>query len=71
MTQEELDKRFDYHAPDEVRQTLREEVRGLFKALAEELNDNILVTESREKSETFTLLETALLWANAAIARNI
>jgi hypothetical protein len=67
IEQADLDKRFDYHAPDEERAHLHEVVRGLVKDTAERLNT--LVPDSREKALVMTHLEEVMFWANAAIAR--
>ena len=68
MKQEELENNFIYHAPKgdqtERYQTLRDKAREL----AELINE--LTPASREQSVAFTQLETAMFWANAAIARN-
>ncbi|MBU2051364.1 MAG: hypothetical protein KKH61_20645 [Gammaproteobacteria bacterium] len=63
-----MDKRFDYHKPDEAKVDAHTTCRATCKALAQCLDE--LLPESREKSIVFTKLEEVLMWANAAIARN-
>jgi hypothetical protein len=68
MTNPDLKHRFTYHPPkgDQVEryQTIRDE--GYL--LAELIDD--LAPDSREKSLALTHVEDAVMWANAAIARN-
>ncbi len=63
----ELDKRFTYHAPQAGQVPRYEEIRQGAKVIAEMWVD--LCPESRELSVALTHLETAVMWANAAIAR--
>lgn len=67
-TKEELDKRFTYHAPKvghPNRYTfLRKEARKLAMNIIKQ------TPVSREQSIALTKLEEAIMWANAAIARN-
>lgn len=67
-TPEELDKRFSYHKPDGDKADRHAKVRQSCLMLAQELC--VLAPESRELSLAITSLEQAMLWANAAIARN-
>lgn len=67
--QQEMDKRFSYHAPDAVRQGLHTGWRSEVRALAEYLGE--IGSESREKALALTALEEALMWGNAHIARNV
>ena len=63
----DIDNRFDYHPPgDNAR--IFESTRRQFKKLAAYLKETL--PDSRESSLTITKLEEALMWANAAIARN-
>lgn len=64
----DLDRRFDYHPPVGGKQQKHEAVRRHCKGLAYIFEDMLPV--SREKSLALTKLEEALMWANAAIARN-
>jgi hypothetical protein len=68
MEAQELDKRFAHRPPKGGQVERYEKVRAAFRELAEKLNE--LCPESREKSVSFTELETAQFWANASIARN-
>jgi hypothetical protein len=64
----EINRRFDYHAPDEEKATLHAIVRQAYKNIA--LNIADALPASREQSLALTALEESLMWANAAIARN-
>jgi hypothetical protein len=68
MTQEEMTKRFTYHAPKDDQPAKYIEVRSSAKIFASILDENC--PDSRELSLAFTKLEEAVFWANAAIARN-
>ncbi len=69
MENSEINRRFDYHAPEsEFTVKKHEYVRARVKDLALLLND--LVPEGREKALAFTALEEVLMWTNAGIARN-
>lgn len=68
MTTDELEKRFTYHPPFgnqvERYQVLRDEAKSLANLI------DGYAPDSREKSLAITHLEQAVMWANAAIARN-
>ena len=66
--QAELERRFNYHAPEDYQLEHYKEVRRLAKELAYGLM--VMCPESREASLALTHLEQAVFWANAAIARN-
>lgn len=74
VTEEELEKRFTYHEPSGnqragLTQTERYEVlRSQARTLAGKIVDYAPL--SREQSLALTKLEEAVMWANAAIARN-
>ncbi len=68
MTYEELKKRFTYHAPKANQPERYEKIRMEALGLASRIETSC--PESREKSLAFTKLEEAVMWANAAIARN-
>lgn len=69
ITQAELNKRFDYHPPvTEHAREHHEAAREAVKTAAQRIVE--LTPESREQSLALTSLEEALMWANAAIARN-
>jgi hypothetical protein len=67
LTQEELKRRFTYHAPTGDQPARYEAMRYGFRTLAELID--ALVPDSREKSVAMTNLETAQFWSNAGIAR--
>lgn len=64
----QLYKAFTYHAPHGNQSERYTQLREFFKAAAVELL--VKCPRSRELSIAMTHLETANLWANAAIARN-
>lgn len=69
LTQEELDNRFNYHAPSsEEKQQAHSAIRSECKKLAEFMN--IMLPESREKALVMTKLEELMFWANACEARS-
>jgi len=67
-TMRQIEHNFKYHPPREGQQKIYEEMRHEAKdfALFVELN----CPDSREKSIALTKIEEAVMWANAAIARN-
>ncbi|WP_326554688.1 Acb2/Tad1 domain-containing protein [Micromonospora sp. NBC_01813] len=67
MSPEDIDNRFDYHAPTKQRAARHQLVRDTCATLAEELNE--LLPEGREKALAMTKVEEAMFWANAAVAR--
>jgi hypothetical protein len=66
-TREELNKRFDYHAPTGNKANTHEWVRAQFKTVASDMLT--MLSDGRELSLVITHLEEAMFWANAAIAR--
>lgn len=68
MDAEEISKRFTYHPPkgDQIEryQVIRSQGLAFVKDIVR------LVPASREQSLAITALEEAVMWANAAIARN-
>lgn len=66
--QQDLDRRFTYHAPKADQPERYTALRSRAKALAEDIAR--LTPSSREQSLALTHLETAIFFANAAIARN-
>lgn len=63
-----LENDFIYHAPKGDQVERYQELRDCFKALAEAILQ--LTPPSREQSVSLTHLESAMMMANAAIARN-
>jgi hypothetical protein len=68
MEDKEIAKRFTYHPPKGDQATRYEMIRDRAHDFAGHINDHC--PDSREKSLAFTMLEEAVMWANAAIARN-
>jgi hypothetical protein len=66
--QHELDQRFTYHAPKADQPARYTALRAKAKELAEDIAR--LTPNSREQSLALTHLETAIFFANAAIARH-
>jgi hypothetical protein len=64
----DLKNRFIYHAPKDDQPERYETIRAEGYVLAKFIDD--LAPESREKSLALTKVEEAVMWANAAIARN-
>jgi hypothetical protein len=69
-TSKELDRRFTYHAPDEVTRGFHDLWRTHERWYADHIND-LPGGESREKSLALTALEEAAFWVHAHIARNL
>lgn len=65
---DELDTVYTYHAPIGTQQKRYESLREKGKELAALILES--TPKSREQSVALTHLETAIMWANAAIARN-
>lgn len=68
MDPQDLANRFTYHPPKAGQPDKYTLIRANARSLAEEIN--ALAPDSREKSLAITSLEEAVMWANAAIARN-
>lgn len=68
MVSEDLLNRFKYHPPlTPERRTAHEDIRAFSLTLASHIDE--LCPEGREKSLAITKVEEAMMWANAAIAR--
>lgn len=65
---EQIEKAFTYHPPKGDQSSRYHQIRAEAKALA--LTIDRESPNSREKSLALTKLEEAVMWANAAIARN-
>lgn len=63
-----IEKNFKYHSPKEGQPEKYTAIREKAKELAHMIDE--LCPNSREKSVAMTELETAVMWANASIARN-
>ncbi len=63
-----LDNNFTYHAPKGDQAERYEAIRSKAKELAALVLEDC--PSSRERSLALTQIETAVFWANAAIARN-
>ena len=63
-----LERNFTYMPPKEGQPAKYEAIRTCAKGLAMLIDK--LAPESREQSLAYTKLEEAVMWANAAIARN-
>lgn len=67
ITQEELERRFNYHEPNAVKvkshELIRVECKGLARVILSEC------PEGREKSLALTHLEEVMFWSNASVAR--
>jgi len=65
---EQIEKAFTYHAPKAGQVPRYEDIRATAKELAVTIDD--YCPDSLEKSLALTKLDEAVMWANAAIARN-
>lgn len=65
---EQIERNFTFHPPKGDQQKRYETLRKFAKALAASIVEYTPV--SREQSLALTNLEQAVMWANAAIARN-
>lgn len=68
MAAKDIEKNFTYHAPDESRQVRYLNIRNMARDFAYVIDH--VCPDSREKSLAMTKLEEAVMWANAAVARN-
>lgn len=66
---EQVEWNFTYHRPSSEQQPKYEALRAKAKELAHLILD--LTPASREQSVAITELETCVMWANAAIAREV
>jgi len=64
-----IDNNFKYHPPNELQVAWHGALRDTGKELAQSILD--LCPDSRERSLALTKVEEAVMWANAAIARNM
>lgn len=68
MSNPNINKAFTYHPPKPGQPERYTKIRDTAKELAELIEESCPV--SREKSLAMTKIEEAVMWANAAIARN-
>lgn len=70
MAPDDIAHRFAFHAatPDEKRNA-HTSIRQACRRLADQLNEQI--PDGREKSLAITHVEDAMMWANAALARQV
>jgi hypothetical protein len=68
FNKETIENNFSYHAPKAGQPEKYEALRSKAKELAYLIAESC--PNSREKSLAITNLEQAIMWANAAIARN-
>lgn len=68
MDARDLANRFTYHPPKDGQAERYQILRDHARELAEHIDAEC--PDSREKSLAITHLEEAVMWANAAIARN-
>lgn len=68
MTKTDILNNFIYHAPKGDQTKRYEDLRSKAREFAMLIADSC--PDSREKSLAMTKLEEAVMWANAAIARN-
>lgn len=68
ISDDEIKKRFTYHAPKEGQPEKYDVIREVAFSFAEIINN--MCPDSREKSLALTALEECVMWANASIARN-
>ncbi|OCX65131.1 hypothetical protein BFM98_07165 [Lysinibacillus sp. AR18-8] len=64
----QIENNFKYHSPKEGQPAKYEAIRKKAKELAYLIDE--VCPNSRERSVAITNLETAVMWANASIARN-
>lgn len=64
-----IDKVFTYHAPKDGQVEIYTHIRDYAKRYSTFICDSI--PDSRERSVALTKLEECVMWANAAVARNI
>lgn len=68
MTPDDLQHRFEYHAPDEAKKKTHELIRRVMLGAATAVAEQ--VPPGREQSLAITHLEDAMMWANAGVARS-
>jgi hypothetical protein len=68
MEKDKIENNFSYHPPKGDQQARYETIRAGAKELANVIDK--FCPASREKALAMTNLEQAVMWANAAIARN-
>lgn len=69
MSPQDIERRFNYHAPTTEKAAAHTSVRQRCRELADFLNGT--TPEGREKALAITHLEEVMFWANAALAREV
>lgn len=64
----DLEKRFSYHTPDQLKKEVHEIFRENCKALAYTIS--VMIPSGREQALALTHLEEVMMWGNAGIARS-
>ena len=70
LTQEEIERRFVYHAPNDQTRAFHDDVRKMMLCFAESSSARFSGASSRELALFYTALEEASFWLHAHIARN-
>jgi hypothetical protein len=65
---QQIENNFKYHKADKEKGEQHDYIRAVLRHAAVMIDD--VCPDSREKSLAITKLEEAMMWANAAIARN-
>ena len=69
MKKMDFERIYKYHSPKEGQTEKYEAIRNKAKELALMIDE--LCPDGREQSVAFTNIETAVMWANAGIAREV
>ena len=69
FTDNYLDRKFNYHKPDEKKAVKHQDVRLACSLLAQKINAEC--PASQETSLAIESIEMAMFWSNAAISRHV
>jgi hypothetical protein len=69
MTREQIERNFTYHPPKPGTPEIYSSIRSTAKAFAELIQD--CCPDGRERDLAHAKLEETVMWANAAVARNV